>query len=238
MEPSAYSEQIHQLVEACRAIGAKGLTSSSGGNLSLRLPDGNVLITPTGMPKEQVTAETVCILDPDGNPLFLPEGSRPTSETPLHIMALKARPDVKAVIHAHPVMRCAFAVAQTRLLEQPFYPEEAMEIGPIVKVPYEEPSCDRLAKRLSEYIHISNGYLLENHGAVVLSQQSVADAVERMYLMEATAKSVYYAARLGTLRALSYDEVRTLEALKAVRGLTDRALPISEAFFFENRKDG
>ena len=59
MDPSAYSEQIHQLVEACHAISAKGLTSSSGGNLSLRLPDGNVLITPTGKPKEQVTAETV-----------------------------------------------------------------------------------------------------------------------------------------------------------------------------------
>ena len=68
-----------------------------------------------------------------------------------------------------------------------------MEIGPIVKVPYDEPSCTKLADRLSEYIHLSNGFLLENHGAVVLSQFSVSDAVERMYMMEATAKSVFYA---------------------------------------------
>lgn len=72
MDPSVYSEQIRQLVDACHYISAKGLTSSSGGNLSLRLADGNVLITPTGMPKEQVTADKICILDAAGQDAVLP----------------------------------------------------------------------------------------------------------------------------------------------------------------------
>ena len=219
MDPSVYSEQIRQLVDACHYISAKGLTSSSGGNLSLRLADGNVLITPTGMPKEQVTADKICILDAAGRTLFCPEGCSPT--------------DIVSVVHAHPVMLSAFAVAQTHLLEFAYYPEEAMEIGPIVKVPYDAPSCTKLADRLSEYIHLSNGFLLENHGAVVLSQLSVSDAVERMYMMEATAKSVFYAYRLGALRMLTRDEVKALESLKELRGLSDGAVPISEAFSFE-----
>lgn len=233
MDPSVYSEQIRQLVDACHYISAKGLTSSSGGNLSLRLADGNVLITPTGMPKEQVTADKICILDAAGRTLFCPEGCSPTSETPFHIMALSRRPDIVSVVHAHPVMLSAFAVAQTHLLEFAYYPEEAMEIGPIVKVPYDAPSCTKLTDRLSEYIHLSNGFLLENHGAVVLSQLSVSDAVERMYMIEATAKSVFYAYRLGALRMLTRDEVKALESLKELRGLSDGAVPISEAFSFE-----
>lgn len=233
MYPTVYTEQIRQLAEACRTLSAKGLTSSSGGNLSLRLPDGNILITPTGMPKERVTEDKICVLKPDGTPLYCPAGCAPTSETPFHMMAMRARPDIVSVVHAHPVMLSAFAVARTRLLEYAYFPEEAMEIGPIVKVPYDEPSCDKLAARLSEYIHITNGFLLENHGAVVLSGISVADAVERMYMMEATASSVFHAAQLGTLKSLTRAEVAVLESLKKLRGLADNALPISESFSFD-----
>jgi len=227
-----YGNKIDELVRACHEITVKGLTSSSGGNLSLRADCECILITPTGMPKAEIRPEDICAVDLNGMPLFVPDGLAPTSETPFHTMIMRKRKDIAAVVHAHPTVLGGYAISKTRWLERPFFPEPAMEIGPIVTVPYAEPSCGKLAEVLAGYVDRSNGFLLQNHGALALSPKSVPDAVERLYMMESVAQSVFIALRLGDVRSLTYNEVSDLEALQKVRGLQSDTVPITSAYLF------
>ncbi|MEG1523740.1 MAG: class II aldolase/adducin family protein [Clostridia bacterium] len=228
-----YEKEIRELADACNLLGKKKLTSSVGGNLSLRVSPEHILITPTSMQKEFIKPEDICIVDYAGKTIYAREGLAPTSETPFHIMVMNNRTDIVSAVHAHCTVLSAFAISKTNWLEQPFFPEPSMEIGPIITVPYVEPSCDRLADQIQRYVHKSNGFLLQNHGALALSAKSVGDAVEKLYMMESIAKSVYMAVTLGETKKLTKDEIRKIEELQLVKGLKTETEPITESFLFD-----
>lgn len=228
-----YKNQIQELAEASRLIGLKGLTSSVGGNLSFRVSPEHILLTPTNVPKEQMKPEYICIVDYQGNPVDTPEGFAPTSEAPFHTMIARERPDIVAAAHAHCKVLSAFAIAQTPWLEQPIFPEPMMEIGPIVTVPYKVPSCTKLADEIRKYIHKSNGFLLQNHGALALSPVSPLDVVEKLYMMESVATSIYIALSMGPVRTLTRDEVAEVAQLQREKGLETQIEPIQQSYRFD-----
>lgn len=225
-----YQDKIEELAAASRLLGQKGLTSSVGGNLSYRVSPEHILVTPTNVPKERMIPEYICIVNYNGDLVDAAEGFAPTSETPFHTMIIRSRQDVVSAVHAHCTALSAFAITQTPWLERPFFPEPMMEIGPIVTVPYVEPSSERLSREIEKMVHRSNGFLLQNHGALALSTVSPADAVEKLYMMESIATSIYMAINMGMPKMLTPEEVDQVACLQRTKGLCSEITPISESF--------
>ena len=125
--PSALAFAKSQLCEACHLLYQRGYVASNDGNLSMRLEDGRFLITPSGVSKGRITPEMLVVCDGEGHVL---EGNRhPSSEAPMHWAVYAARPDVGAVVHAHPAADTAFAACR-RPLDVPYLTEESAGWAP------------------------------------------------------------------------------------------------------------
>lgn len=181
-----------------------GLLAGCDGNISFRRDDGTIVITPSGVSKGQLKPKDVLILDAEGN--VLQGTGKPSSETSLHVLIYKTRPDVQAIVHAHPVVATAITVAGLTFPSE-IVTEGALVLGPNVPtVPYAAPGSLELAALSAEYAQKANVLLLERHGAVAVGA-SLTEAWNRMETLEAVAK-VYQA-------ALSFvGNAHTLEAVQ------------------------
>ena len=230
-----YKKEITELVEACRRCGELNYVTSAGGNLSVRVEDHIMLITPTKTLKRTMCFEDICVIDTDGHILYAPNGKKPTGEWPFHTRIMRKRPDVKAIVHAHPPVLTGFAVANQGILEKPFLPEPILEIGPILTVEYGTPLSEDLSVKFDKVIEKSNGFLMENHGAVFCSPIGITDAVELMNMAECMAQSVLVATILGNAKAIEEKYVQEMDEVIAVRnmkipGATGRFLSASELY--------
>ena len=97
---------------------------------------------------------------------------------------MKKRPDIKALVHAHPPILTGYAIANNGMMEKAFLPEPITEVGPLLMVPYATPLTEKLSEQFDAVIDKSNGFLMENHGALFCSPLSVSDAVELMNMSE------------------------------------------------------
>jgi L-fuculose-phosphate aldolase len=163
-----HEAEVSAFVGVCRRLSEKSYAVSSGGNLAWRLAEDVVVITPTKMHKGDVGADDVVFVSPGGERL---EGGRePTGELPMYLAFFRERPDVRAIIHSHPPVVCAFAIsAAARWLARPLFPEAVIEVGPVALVPYAEPLTEKLAERFLPLLKTHNAFLMENHGLVVMS---------------------------------------------------------------------
>ena len=214
-----YKNEIRMLTEACHRCGELGYVTSSGGNLSVRVEENLVLITPTKTPKRYMTEEDICAVDLEGRIVYAPEGKKPTGETPFHTRIMRLRPDIKAIVHAHPPVLTGFAIAHTDILSKAILPEPIIEVGPILNVKYATPLSDELSENFDRVIKKSNGFLMENHGALVCSTKDVREAVEQMQMIEAMATSVVVAGCLGGVELIPKSYVKELEDVITVRSL-------------------
>lgn len=217
--PDSYHAQARELAFAANRLAALGYVTSHGGNLSLRAAEDVVLITPTKVQKRDITMEDICFVNMRGETLFAPEGKRPTSEAPFHLRVYAKRPDLRGLVHAHPPVLTGFAIAGSDLLTKPFLPEPVIEVGPMVLVPYATPGSDALAKAFDAALSKSNGFLMENHGALMASGAGVLRALDLLEMMECAGKSILAAKALGNLRRLPEKEVMDLEAVMTARSL-------------------
>jgi L-fuculose-phosphate aldolase len=198
------------LVAVCRRLWERGLIAGRDGNVSARLPDGTILVTPAGMPKQDCREEDLAVLTPDGDPVL---GSRPAStEVGIHLRTYRRRPDVHAVVHAHPPVATGFAVAGETLPADAL-PEIILGLGPVALVHYETPGTPALGDALERHLSRHQAFLLANHGAVTVGP-SLSVAYERMESLEHTARIVLTARLLGRVRTLSPAQ---LEALLGAR---------------------
>ncbi len=214
-----YAPQVEELVTAAVRVAALGYVTSHGGNLSVRADEEVVLITPTKVPKRDITADDICFINMRGETLYAPEGRRPTSESPFHLRVFQKRPDIRGIVHAHPPVLTGFAIAGSDLLTRPFLPEPVIEVGPMVLVPYAQPGSDALAEAFDGALLRSNGFLMENHGALMANCEGVLRALDLLEMMECAAKSVLVARALGNLKTLPDKDVQDLEDVMVARGL-------------------
>src|SRR5690554_5252187 len=178
-----YTNEISELALASVRLAELGYVTSHGGNLSYRVGENIILITPTKVAKRKVTFDDVCIIDMEGNVLYAKEGRKPTGETPFHLRIFSQRPDVTGIVHAHPPVMTGFAIANTDLLAKPTLPEPIIEVGPMLTVPYEEPLTDALAEAFDDKLPYANAFLMKNHGAIVVSSEGVERALEFFEMM-------------------------------------------------------
>lgn len=193
--PSRSSDEARlrdQVVAACRRLGARGLISAGEGNVSVRLGDGTILITPSGRRKDELAAAEVLIV-----PIRLGAGSgsgsagdtgpRPSSDVAIHRAIFEARGDVVAVAHAH--LPAAMALTLAGEIPDPSaLPETALLLSRLPFIPFETPGSAELAAEVARALTtepepLPGAVLLERHGAVAVGA-TVEQAVDRLELVE------------------------------------------------------
>ena len=214
-----YREQIEQLIDACHRVAELNYVTSSGGNLSIRVDENIMLITPSKTLKRRMRIEDICIIDLEGNILFAPEGKKPTGEWPFHTAIMRKRTDITAIAHAHPPVLTGYAIAKTGQMELPILPEPIIETGPILTVKYATPLSQELSDNFMEIIDQSNGFLMENHGVLFVSQHGIEDAVELMNMTECMAQSALVAQVLGNMEPMTAKAVKEMDEVIRIRNL-------------------
>jgi len=212
------------LAAACRRLHARGLLAGAEGNLSCRLPNGDLLVTASGVDKGAIDHTHVIRVRADGtlaqheHPLGMagtPESPdirrRPSSELGMHLACYAARADVQAIVHAHPPAATGFAAAGLPIPAD-VLPELPVVVGPIALVPYGRPGTPALADAMRPFLAAHEVFLLANHGVTAVGR-SIEDAVLRMESVEQSARILTVARLLGGAQSLPAAEVAGLASL-------------------------
>lgn len=205
-----YKQQVADVVEVCHRDGELGYGPSVSGNISYRVDDDFVIITPTNTPKRLMKPEYLCAVRLDGTILYTPEGKKPTGEISMHLHVMRSRPDVKAVMHAHPPVCIGLSASEEgkAAMMLPLIPEAMMQLGPVITVPYANPNMESLALQFDPYVADSNAFILENHGVLACSPNNVLEVIESIQIMESMAESIVAARTLGkTLKTLTEEDL-------------------------------
>ncbi len=200
------SEIIPQLVDVCHRLYARGMVTAMDGNVSVRLLSGNILTTRSGVNKGMVTANDFVELSPDGRQSY--SRGKPSTEVGMHLYIYQQRPDVHAVVHAHPTYATGFATARIAL-DGCVFPEVIVGMGAIPLAEYATPSTTEVAESLSPYIKNSDAILLTNHGAVTYGA-NLYDAYFKMEKVEHAAHISFVANMLGGAHSLNREELSRL----------------------------
>ena len=150
-----------QICDVCHKMWQLGWVAANDGNVSVRLEDGRILATPTGMSKSFITPEKLVLLDPEGNVLEAADGLRPSSEIKMHLRCYDKRDDVMSVIHAHPPGATGFAVAH-KAMDMYNMIEDVAVIGAVPLTPYGTPSTVEVPNAIEPYLEAHDVMLLEN----------------------------------------------------------------------------
>ncbi|MDE3152018.1 MAG: class II aldolase/adducin family protein [Gemmatimonadota bacterium] len=204
MEPE--SALRADIVRVCRALAGRGLIAGPDGNVSARLPSGNLLMTPAGMTKGDVEAADLVVVGPDGE--LVSGNHAASSEVRMHVRIYRRRPDVHAVVHAHPPTATAFAVVGEDFMA-PVLPELVLQMGGVPLVPYATPGGDALADQFEPYLPHHDAFLMANHGATTVGP-TLTIAHQRMESLEHAARILFAARQLGEIRALRPEQAAAL----------------------------
>ena len=203
------------IVEVGRRVWARRFVASNDGNISIRLDDSRILTTPTGVSKGFMTPEMMVVTDLSGTRI---SGDRkPSSELLMHLAVYELRPDVRAVVHAHPPLATGFAVAGVPLTRA-VLAEVVTTLGSIPIAEYGTPSTHELADAVRRHIRLHDGLLLANHGALTIGPD-VFGAYFKMETIEHFATISLAARVLGGERLLSREEVKRLQQLRGSYGI-------------------
>lgn len=196
------------MAQCCRQLAERGLIAGRDGNLSVRLGSDRVLVTPSGVIKALLEAADMVEVDLSGRKRR--GRHKPTSELDLHLRILERRPDVNAVVHAHPPVATGFAVAGQAF--QPFVlPELILQCGHVPLVPYGTPGTRELGDQVERFITGHDALLLANHGAVTVGPTLDAAWI-RMESLEHAARIICTARTLGQVNELTPDALARLAA--------------------------
>ena len=199
-------------VELGRRIWERNYVAANDGNMTIRLNDKEILTTPTGISKGFMTTDMIIKVDYDGKVISGNPKYRPSSEVLMHIDVYRERPDINAVVHAHPPFATSFAVAGIPL-DKCVLPEAIIIIGAVPIAKYGLPSTDELPDNIRPHIKNNDVILLENHGALTLGTDLLS-AYHRMETLEHTANIVTKSIQLGNLGVLPENERDRLMTLR------------------------
>lgn len=204
-----------QILEAGKKLQQRFFVASNDGNISARLNNDMILITPTGVNKGDVTSDQIIKVDLQGNVI---EGHmKVTSEIKMHLAVYKAREDVKAIVHAHPPAATAFAVSGEKLDDPIIVPEAIFALGSIGYCEYGTPSTEEVPQAVAKEIPYNDALLLANHGALTVGKD-VMEAYYRMENIEMISRISIYTKILGKARILNDFEIEKLNKVKEEKG--------------------
>jgi L-fuculose-phosphate aldolase len=195
-----------EIVRVARLLRSRGLAVGTSGNVGARLADGRIAITPSTMDYDDLTADDIVIVAPDGSSA---EGQRrPSSELPLQLAILAARPDVTAIVHSHSPFATVFAVARREIpaVHYVLAPLLAPGHDRIRLAPYATFGTDELARNAVAALGDDHVVLLSSHGAIAVGR-SVREAFERAERVEELAMLAWRAEAIGGATLLDVEEL-------------------------------
>ena len=213
-------EQLRaEICEVGRRVYARGYVASNDGNISARLDDRHLLATPKSVSKGVMTPDMMVVTDMQGQKVA---GHRDAStELKMHLAVYETRPDINAVVHAHPPLSTGFAVAGVPLNKSSLA-EIIFSLGSVPIAEYATPSTQELPDAVKKYITAHDGLLLANHGALTAGQD-LMNAYFKMETMEHFAQITLVARQLGRENLISREEVDRLQGLRDFYGIKSPA---------------
>lgn len=206
-----------QICEIGDRLYKKGFAAANDGNISVRIGQNQVICTPTLIAKGFMTPEDLCLVDMEGKQIG---GSRKqTSEVRLHLTIMKARPDIKAVVHCHPPHATAFGVAREPI-PQCVLPEVEFFLGEVPTSRYALPGSQEFADTVLPFVHKAKVIVLANHGTVSYDKD-LETAYWWTEILDAYCRVLMLAKGLGRIAYLTEPEVEAVLQLKGELGLPD-----------------
>ena len=182
-----------------------GMTTTSGGNVSIMDDNGDIWITPAGIDKGSLTPADIICVKPDGTVIG---PHRPSSEYPFHRALYKIRPKMHSVIHAHPPGLVTFSIVH-QIPDTSIIPQARSVCGPVGFAPYALPGSELLGEKIAHEFKKNPDYkavIMENHG-VVLMGEDIADAYQRFETLELCARTILNAKTLGEPKFLTEEQI-------------------------------
>lgn len=202
-------EQKIQMVNLARSFYERGYSVGGAGNLSVRLDDNRILVTPTGSSLGRLVPERLSVVDMQGNWI---SGDKPSKEYVFHLALYQQNPNCNAVVHLHSTYLTALSCVEglnTDNAIQAFTPYYVMRVGKLQVIPYYRPGSPKIAEELAARANTGKAFLLANHGIVVTGSDLI-DACDNTEELEETAK-LFFTLQHQSIRYLSDDEVKDLE---------------------------
>jgi L-fuculose-phosphate aldolase len=199
-----------EIVGVCRRLDVKDLIAASDGNVSCRLGEDSILITPSGVSKADIEPDDLLVTDLSGN--LLKGNGRPSSEIRMHLSVYRVRSEIRAVVHAHPPMATACTLSGFPFNSK-ILPEVWLLLGRVPTAPYATPSTEEVVRSISAHIEKSKAILLERHGALTLGS-NLAEARMRMEKLEHAARILFFASLMEGRKAppaLTDKDIKRLE---------------------------
>jgi L-fuculose-phosphate aldolase len=215
------SEREHRLdmVEVGRMMYEMNLVVATDGNISIRMDEDRILMTPSGVSKGHMKPGEMIVTDRKG--VKISGEKDPSSEIRLHLAVYEKRPDVMAVVHGHPPVATAFTIAGMSLA-QCVIPEVVFTLGSIPTSAYATPTSEEGPKVIQELIEKHDAIILDRHGAVTVGAD-VFDAYRKLEKVEHCAEVTLAARQLGQVKTLTPDEVKRLMDVREKLGLSGKA---------------
>ncbi len=202
-----YIHPADQLVMFMQRIYDKGMTTTSGGNLSIIDDDGNIWITPAGVDKGTLTRGDIVCVKPDGTCVG---PHKPSSELPFHAAVYKMRPDLRAVLHAHPPALVSFSIVR-QLPDLDLLPSVQKVCRDLRIATYAVPGSDQLGENIGKcFAQGSDIVILENHG-VCIGAETMFAAFQKFETLDYTANLEILAKRIGQVKTLPREALRVAE---------------------------
>jgi len=203
-----------RIARCCRRLADLGLSAGQDGNVAVRIGEDRALVTPAGLLKAELGADDIVEVDLSGRRLR--GRHRPSSELDMHLTILRRRPEVNAVVHAHPPVATGFSVAG-EAFDTCVLPELIFQVGWVPVVPYGTPGTPELGERIRPFLADHVALILQNHGAVTMGT-TLDEAQIRMESLEHSARIILTARLLGRVNPLAPEDVARLEDLRRGRG--------------------
>jgi len=201
-----------EIVKTGQLMYQKGFISASDGNISARLGPDRLLISPSGLHKGFMDPADILIVDDSGRRVGPGSVTRrqlkPTSEMPLHLEAYRQRPEIGAVVHAHPPISIALSIAGISMADC-LLPEVIVFLGLIPTTAYATPSSDESIQAIQELITRHDAMVLQRHGSITIGD-SPMQAFMRLETLEQNARIAFMLAQLGVVNPLPAEEVEKL----------------------------
>lgn len=183
------------------------LTTTSGGNISMIDENGDMWITPSAIDKGSLTPEDIMCVRKDGT---IEGKHKPSSEYPFHKSIYQCRPDIKAIIHAHPPALVSFSIVR-QAPNTNIFPQAKFVCGEVGYAPYDVPGSYALGKKIAaEFEKGFSSVIMENHGTVV-GGADMADVYKRFETLEFSARTILFGSQIGTPVYLSDEQINLYE---------------------------
>jgi len=205
-----YKNERIEVANIMRRLYQQKLTSSSGGNISMRNSDGFVFITASQTDKSCIEWDNIIIIDKNGKNLT--PSLKPSMECGMHIAIYEIRPDIKAIVDAHPIYASTFAVTEQKLVSS-LTGEARYVLGDIQYINYELMGTPALATACAKALTEANVGIMQNHGAICLGE-SLFHAFDRMEVLEFTAHMFFNTLILKDCNKLGNRALKDIDGLK------------------------